>query len=626
MKKIWRKTKETAVIAVMIFATIGCKKPDDEVNVKDEFSSQYDLTSENIVSFDGISLSTFVIKQKGMAQKAPVILIRTPYKIWDDEIAERKPFIEGFLSAGYVVVVQNERGRHGSTGRYLETIPFAKEDGTATLDWIVRQPWSTGRVGTFGCSSSAENQMALAQARHPAHVAMVPMSVAVALTEASNISVREPGVSRRGGVFWLGSWVSWFYWFGKLDSEGNPPVRDPYPGKLLSDNWPDEARGFPQIDMLKRLGVTPTEFETYIERPITDPEWSKSRVSDSDDIAIPALWMTSWFDYSPQLEIGVFEANRQRSEARNENHHKMIVASGLHCQQNLETAKYQVGERMVGDARLDYVRRTVDWFDAYVKEDPAAKLKVAAMSALTTYDAGLQKWTTARNWPIAQKRQEYCFVNRQANSLALGACAQNSDAVTLTHDPFNPVPTTGGGGYPGELGEKYPLGSVLQERLSQRSDVKTFWLPDLTENIEVFGNVNAAIWVSSDQPDADIFVKLVEMLPNGDIYNAADSALRQRYRNGYGSETFLSAGVPAQITTPTMVVRHTFKKGSKIGLQISSSNWPHFSINGSTKNSPELERNPKQANVKIWTGVKYPSRLFLPASDQPRARVNGQNR
>ena len=598
--------------ACAIIVTASCSKPEAVNNIKQEYAAKYDVEPVSVPSFDGVGLSSFIIKKQGLSGKLPVILVRTPYEIWEDEIGESKPYIEGLLNSGYAIFIQNERGRYGSGGRYTKTIPFAREDGVATLDWIVKQSWSTGRVGTFGCSSSAENQMALAQANHPAHVAMVPRSAAVAMTEAQATNVREPGQSRRGGVFWLGGWASWFYDYGKLDSEGQPPVGIPTPEKELADDWQNTSRGFPQIDIMKRLGVTPTEFEDYVKRPVLDPVWSDGRISDQDDIKIPTLWITSWFDYAPQLEIGVFEANRKRAEVRGTNDQKLLIGAGLHCQQGLGEKGDTVGERDVGDMRYDYVQRVVTWFDAFVKELPSAKQQTQAMAPVTSYNNGTQSWQSSPRWPDSALAKQYCLDNRNGMSLIEGACMATNSSVAYRHDPLNPVPTTGGGGYPEELGTKFPLGAADQSRLASRNDVKTFLLPPLSKDVEVFGNIQAVIWASADVADIDIFAKLVEVLPNGKTFNVADTALRARYRNGYEKESFLSSGVPVEMKLATMVSRHTFRKGSKIGIQISSSNWPQFSINTGTRLMPELERKPLSANIRIWSGQRYPSRIILP--------------
>lgn len=613
------------LVALLATFLAGCSKteaPDEGAAREAEYAKLYDIEPVAVSSFDGVRLKGVLIRGRKPQAKLPTVLIRTPYSIWDDEIVESEAFVQGFLNAGYAVLIQNERGRFGSGGRYFKTIPNAREDGIATLDWIARQPWSTGRVGTFGCSSSAENQLDLALARHPAHVAMIPRSAAVAMTEAKATNVREPGQTRRGGVFWLGGWASWFYYYGKLDRGKSEPIGDPTPDQDLADDWPDASKGFPQIELMERLGVAPTEFEDYITRPIDSPSWSDSRISDRDDIRIPTLWMSSWFDYTPQLEIGVFEANRARAEARQTNDHKLIVSSGLHCQQSLEVEKSLVGDRAVGDARLNYAQRAVDWFDAFVKEDGAALAKVRATPAISYYDNGIRRWRTGESWPISNTGLRLCLDARN-NSLGLSpadkACSIQLGTTSYLHDPLRPVPTLGGGGYPQDLGTKYPMGAVDQQALAKRSDVRTFLSGVLDEDVITYGNVGVTLWASSNRPDFDIFAKLVEVLPDGKTYNVADTALRARYRNGYNREVWMTAGVPEKLNLPTMVIGHTFRKGSRIGIQIASSNWPQFSINGSTKTLPELESKPQPAEITLWTGSRYPAVIALPA--KPHAQL-----
>ncbi len=613
-------------LALSALLLAGCSKtegPDEGAARQAEYARLYDIAPVEMASFDGIRLKGILIKGRNLDTKLPTVLIRTPYSIWDDEIAESGAFIHGFLKAGYAVVIQNERGRFGSGGRYIKTIPNAREDGVATLDWIARQPWSTGRVGTFGCSSSAENQLDLALAKHPAHAAMIPRSAAVAMTEAKATDVREPGQTRRGGVFWLGGWASWFYYYGKLDQAASEPVGDPTPANDLADDWPDTSHGFPQIDLMKRLGIQPTEFEDYINRPVNSPSWSDSRISDRDDIQIPTLWMSSWFDYTPQLEIGVFEANRARAEARQSGDHKLIIASGLHCQQGLEDEKSLAGERAVGDARLDYAQRAVDWFDAFVKEDAAALAKVRAVPAISYYDNGTRRWRTSDKWRDSGTNLQLCLDVRN-NSLDISGgdttCAVPSGTTAYQHDPLRPVPSLGGGGYPEDLGIKYPMGAVNQRPLATRSDVKTFLSAVLDKDIETYGNVAVALWASSDAPDFDMFAKVVEVLPDGETFNVADTALRARYRQGYGREVWMTKGVPVELKLPNMVIGHTFRKGSRIGIQVASSNWPQFSINGSTKKLPELESQPQPAKITLWTGKRYPASVALPVRPKDRLK------
>jgi uncharacterized protein len=602
--------------------------------IKDDYSRRYSVESIDLPASNGDRLRGVLIRSNASLGRLPTILIRTPYEIWGTEIAGSTGFIDAFLAAGYVVLIQNERGKELSGGTYTGMMPFARDDGVATLDWIAKQPWSTGKVGTFGCSSSAENQLALAMAQHPAHAAMVPMSAAVAMTSATATGVHESGQSRRGGVFWH-NWASWFAEFGTFrrtshdyaggDAGRSAPAALPTADVNMSGpEWPERSRGFPQIDALKRLGYNDTEFETYVKRAVVDPEWKHSRISDDDDITVPTLWMTSWFDYSPQIEIGVFEANRRRAQTRGSNDQKMIVGSGMHCSQGTEQAKTLVGDRPVGDARLDYTHRVVSWFDAYVKKDKSALEFVASMPSIFLYDNGARRWESAAKWPVKSDMLELCIGKLgTANVLSQNNCDAAVTAISYHHDPYDPVPTLGGGGYLDDLGKKYPLGSIDQKMNNARKDIHLFMSAALSDDVKIAGNIQTSLWVSADVPDIDLFAKLVEILPSGEVYNVADTAARARYRQGFQTEAFLRPGEQVEMELATMVAWHTFRKGSRIGLQIASSNWPQFSINTGTQMLPEIEKNPQPANIQLWFGKGRNSRIRLPVTQPMPQKLNG---
>jgi predicted acyl esterase len=155
---------------------------------------------------DGVRLSTDVALPKGATGKLPTILVRTPY---DRDRLETLKLYELYLKQGYAVVLQNERGRFFSEGYYKNYLHGASSDGYDTLDWIVKQPWSNGKVGTIGCSSSAEQQWPMAAANHPAHAAMVPNASGTAIGDIPGNATR--GAFYRGGVPWIGMWAWWYH-------------------------------------------------------------------------------------------------------------------------------------------------------------------------------------------------------------------------------------------------------------------------------------------------------------------------------------------------------------------------------------------------------------------------------
>ncbi|MBL8266811.1 CocE/NonD family hydrolase, partial [Steroidobacter sp.] len=154
---------------------------------------------------DGVRLSTDVALPKGATGRLPTILIRTPY---DRDRLDALMRYDMYLKQGYAVVLQNERGRFFSEGDYSNYLQGASKDGYDTIDWIAKQPWSNGKVGTFGCSSPGEQQWPMAAANHPAHAAMIPYASGTAVGSIPGNETR--GAFYRGGVPWIGMWAWWY--------------------------------------------------------------------------------------------------------------------------------------------------------------------------------------------------------------------------------------------------------------------------------------------------------------------------------------------------------------------------------------------------------------------------------
>ena len=152
---------------------------------------------------DGARLNTDV-HLPAATGRFPAVLIRTPYRT---EIGRRDRFLNALIRSGYAIVQQHERGRFLSEGE-MRMLGQADEDGWDALNWIAAQDWSNGKVATYGCSSSAENQLKLASLGHPAHKAMIAYSAGVGVAEAGPF--REQGNFWRGGV-WQQGWANYFF-------------------------------------------------------------------------------------------------------------------------------------------------------------------------------------------------------------------------------------------------------------------------------------------------------------------------------------------------------------------------------------------------------------------------------
>ncbi|RYD90584.1 MAG: CocE/NonD family hydrolase, partial [Sphingomonadales bacterium] len=238
---------------------------------------------------DGVRLDTSVWLP-ATSGNFPVVLIRTPYK------TEFRNFEKRLLAEGYAVVEQHERGRYLSEGQ-MRMLGRADEDGWDTLDWITQQPWSNGRIGTYGCSSSAENQLKLASLNHPAHKAIVVGSSGVGIAEVG--PHREQGNFWRGGAWQMG-WVDYMFDAMYLDwPQLAPGLSDAERTQQTTNyKWPEEngipvsafdkARmHLPVINLAKEVGAKETEVPEYLARGPSGAKWAEDRVTDKDRIKVP---------------------------------------------------------------------------------------------------------------------------------------------------------------------------------------------------------------------------------------------------------------------------------------------------------------------------------------------------
>src|SRR5581483_2624894 len=200
---------------------------------------------------DGVRLATDLYSPEGASERLPAILIRTPY-----DRKARTDAARFFAGHGYAVVIQDVRGKFDSEGHFTVAANEGP-DGYDTLDWIAAQPWSTGKIGTYGCSYLGSNQIELAKLRNPHHAAMIP--------QAAGGAYRFDDVLD-GGAFNLADNAPWFLKWG---DKNNPAPQHP---KVDIGNM---LRTLPLIDMLRKAGNLHTDFEDYLTHEPEDPWWDR---------------------------------------------------------------------------------------------------------------------------------------------------------------------------------------------------------------------------------------------------------------------------------------------------------------------------------------------------------------
>jgi putative CocE/NonD family hydrolase len=574
---------------------------------------------------DGARLDTDVYLPASTG-KFPVVLIRTPYKT---EIDERPIFLNRLLEAGYAIVQQHERGRFLSEGE-MRMLGRADEDGWDALDWIAAQDWSNGRVATYGCSSSAENQLKLASLGHPAHKAMIAYSAGVGVAEAGPF--REQGTFWRGGV-WQQGWANYFF-------EEMPIAWPQLPRGLSDAERQTLAKAFaiengsvdfdtkvydgarmhlPMIDMAKAVNAPDTELEEYLRRGPSHPDWDDDRVTNADVIKVPGLWAEALYDISARSTVAFFEKTRTDNPAGRQ---AIVITNGQHCGFGRETAATRSGDRDLGDARFDYIGRQIAWLDRWLKDNGSAP---APARPITVYMAGVNRWADFDAVPWAGRdpsRVFYLSSGGRANTLngngrLLDSPTAMATSDTFAYDPARPVIAHGGEISGVGTDQESNDGAYDQRPIEVRDDVLVYTSAALTEDLAVFGYVESELFVSSSAPDTDFTIKLVDVAPDGTAWNISDTIQRMRYRDGDDKPVFMKPGETYRITPPAMLVANVFLKGHRLRIEVSSSNFPSYARSLNTANDPYTSTEIAVARNTVAGGAGTLSRISLPVVRTP---------
>lgn len=590
----------------------------------------------------------------------PVILHRTPY----GRTTAHLGYATSFARQGYAVVVQDVRGTFGSEGSFTFGVNEA-DDGADTMRWIVDQPWSDGRTGTWGNSYAGITQLAAATATPPGLVSMVPFQC---LSDAWVSSVRHQG------AFEL-RWMAWAFWHSATN------LRD----DLRSQPWLEAALnlGGPSVaDWMSRLplrrgasqlALRPDYEEwlfDFIDHADGGGPWDEPGMAPVRHLeAFPAcsvLLIGGWYDSYARSTVELFEAMEEHDHLRP----RLIMGPWVHGASSAEGTRS--GDIELGpDASVRDLRALhIDWFDRTLRgggppHEPSVRLFLMGGGlGLRTPGGQLAhggSWRTFDSWPPPGTRPVTWFLHgdgRLDHAVPDVAAGAEGASTTYSFDPDRPVPSIGGnvsslanlapmpvgvvstehGGGSVRITELLqPGGYDQRERpgvfgctppylpLASRPDVLVFWTGPLDEDLEVIGGVTVVLHVSVDGVDTDVTAKLIDEYPPspstplGYALNLTDSILRLRYRNGRTAEPVEPGSVIEAVVTlyPTA---NLFRAGHRIRLDVSSSNFPRFDVNPNTGAVPGSERHRRSALVTLHHGAAHASRLELAAMGPEHSR------
>ena len=577
---------------------------------------------------DGIRLATDIYRPKGEG-KYPIVFSRTPYNFntWSDGKMGTGPLQAAYeaVSRGYVYVVQNERGRFFSEGEW-DILGTPITDGYDALEWMSKQKWSNGKVGLIGCSSTAEWQMAVASQNHPALAAMVAQGFGAGVGRVGKFM--EQGNWYRGGAQQM-LFTSWLY--GTQHDKMAPILPKGIQQKDLQriQKFYDMAPEMPKVDWALGLKHLPVQdiiknaqgadgiYEKMIVRKPNDPAWFNSGLyHDNMSLEVPAYWFVSWYDVSSAPNIALFNQVRNAAKSKNvADNQYLVIAPVLHCSFKRATENTIVGERSVGDARLNYDELTWGWFDMLLKgEQNDFKAK---QPRVRYYTMGSNKWQQAESFPLPNTEIKDFFLvsagkaNTRNGDGALSLMPPSKDIPdTFTYDPMNPV-----GSYGGNvccIGNAVQGGSFDQSQMELRNDILVYTSEALSEGVEITGFIESTLFVSSTGLDTDVTIKLIDVYPDGKAYNLDETIQRLRYRDGYDKEVFMEKNKVYKVDLTPMVTSNYFPAGHKIRIEVSSSNFPRFDRNLNTGGNNYDESKGIVVENKIHHSKQYPSVIKLP--------------
>jgi putative CocE/NonD family hydrolase len=532
----------------------------------------------------------------------PVLLQRTPYSKNDDEAPRR---FSALASRGYIVVVQDTRGRYTSDG---VAVPHDEsDDGYDTVQWAASLPGSNGRVGMFGGSYLATTQLQAATRQPPALVALFP---------ASSYARRHDMVFQ-GGAFYLSDGLSWN--LGQavdvrrrvlapdVDRDG-PIGLDAGQRRALREKWYWQLP-LKSINELDLRRFSPGYFQ-MLDHPDRDGFWDAADIeSRHDRFTVPAYHLTGWYDTLLTGTLKNFTGLRTR--AANETarqYQRLVIGPWTHARPT--RASTSIGDVSYGpDAGFDAEAAMVAWFDRWLKGGGSA---IPDSAPVRLFVMGENRWRDEPEWPLARAVPTAYFLSSggRANTLngdgtlETAPPSASAPADRYTYDPADPVPTGASGGY-----SRNPAD---QRSVETRPDVLVYTSAPLARDVEVTGPLSLTLWIASTARDTDFTGKLVDVLPDGSARALADGILRARYRRGTTSQILLTPGEPTELTIDLGATSNLFRAGHRIRLEVSSSNFPRFDRNPNTGGRFGEDGVVRKAGQTVLHDAAHPSRLMLP--------------
>ena len=582
------------IVGAMCVATVGLAVVARVAGQSGESDGVARLRAVGVPMRDGVVLRADVWLPKAEGS-FPTLVYRTPYG--KQNAPKEWTTFDAAVKHGYAVVIQDVRGRYASEGEFQ---PYQNEgkDGYDTIEWAARQAWSDGNVGTFGLSYPGAVQW-LAAVENPPHLkAMVP---AMTFSTPRNFFYS-------GGLF-DGSWLEWVWMNIAPDARRRKDLAGPRTGKEARATWKTEherMEGYLPLRDLPDLKKVAPFYYTWLAHPPADAWWDWAELRNKyDRVQCAVLNFSGWYDeaYGPDGATTNFNRLLAARKGQADPRTKTMIGPWTHGAQDT----HKSGEREFGEsAAMDYDALILRWMDHYLR---GADNGVEREKPVRIFVMGKNEWRDEDAWPLKRAKEEAFYLEASGSGGTIGTLRPSSanggaSGSSFVSDPSHPVTDT-----------YDAYGAHDYRNLVGRDDVLTFDTEALKENVEVTGPIKAEMYVSADVKDFDLWVRLLDVAPDGTALNLMSpglDVLRASYREETVEAKLLETGKIYRLDLNRMLTSNVFLKGHRIRVQISGAFYPHFSRNLQTGKSEIVSSAMKNGRITVHHDASHQSRILLP--------------
>ncbi len=554
--------------------------PCGHIHAQNVSEASYQVTEEldvKVTMRDGVRLSTNIYRPEADG-RFPVLLARSPYG--NGGAGNRDAHY--FASRGYVVVVQDTRGRYESEGIF-DAFQSEAPDGFDTQQWIGKQSWCNGKIGTFGGSYVGFTQWMPAALQPPYLVTMLPT---VTFSDFHDVVYQN-------GAFRLDLFTPW-------SIEMTHPYSVTY--GYVAERMDSVLMSLPLIEQDRAMGWRISFLRDWLSHPAHDLYWDRTSVGDAYvRIGASVCNIGGWYDILLEGTINNYlKMTAPEIDPEIRKKQRLLIGPWIHSMGKREVGELDFGEEAVFNSAGFRLR----WFDSQLKgmdngvmEEPPVRIFVM----------GINQWRFENEWPLARTDYRKYYFHSKGNANTLDGDGKldtkplkKESPDQYVYDPADPVPTIG------------TMGPYDMRSVEERQDVLVYTGPPLQKALEVTGPVKAVIYASSSAVNTDFTAKLVDVYPDGRAIRICEGIIRTDHRDPDAPPSHIVPGKIYEFHINLWATSNVFLENHRIRVEISSSNFPRFDRNLNTGLYFATDTTMIKAEQVIYHNTGYPSHVLLP--------------